>query len=137
MLCEENIHLGDGLFTRIGNISDLSFDDIKIPDYMSNMCIANPESAELTLECDVNADILKKLAGIDLAHGNNTLYHMELASPYQVQKRRHKKKRINKKWAKRYGYKTKFKTVSIQDCTFISKGEGCFDVTGVYESIVG
>lgn len=133
MLCEGSICLGDGRFTRIVNISDISFDDIKIPDYMSNMCIANPASAELTLDCDVNADILKKLTDIDLANGNDTSCSMELASPYQVQKRRHKKKRINKKWAKRYGYKTKFKTVSIQDCTFIPKGEGYFDVTGVYE----
>lgn len=136
MLCEENIHLGDGLFTRIGNISDVSFDDIKIPDYISNMCIANPASAELTLECDVNADTLKKLIGIDLANGNDMSYSIELASPYQVQKRRHKKKRINKKWAKRYGYKTTIKIVSIQNCTFTSKSEDYFDVIGDYESVV-
>jgi hypothetical protein len=134
MLCDGSIRLGDGLFTRIGNVSDISFDDIKIPDYMSNMCIVNPASAELILECDVNADILKKLTGIDLARGNDMSCSMELvASPYKVQKRKHKKKRINKKWAKRYGYKTKFKTVSIQDCAFISKSEGYFDVTGIYE----
>lgn len=134
MLFEGNIRPGGGCFTRIGNISDISFDDIKIPDYMSNMRIVNPAFSELTLECDVNADILKKLTGIDLAHENDmSCCSMELVSPYQVQKRRHKKKRINKKWAKRYGYKTKFKTVSIQDCAFISKSEGHFDVTGVYE----
>lgn len=31
-------------------------------------------------------------------------------NPYLVQVRTHKKKRINKKWAKRYGYITKYKT---------------------------
>lgn len=31
-------------------------------------------------------------------------------NPYLVQVRTHKKKRINKKWAKRYGYVTKYKT---------------------------
>lgn len=137
MLCEGNIRLGDWRFTKIEDISNISFDDGKMPDYMSNVHIANPAAAELTLECDVNADILKELTGIDLAVGNDMSCSMELASPYQVQKRRHKKKRINKKWAKRYGYKTKFKTANIQDCTFISKGEGCFDVTGVYGSMKG
>lgn len=132
MRCNGSIYIDNMPFTKISDDCAISFNDVKVPDYMSNVHIANPEAAELTLECDVNADTLKKITGIDLARGNDMSCSMELASPYQVQKRRHKKKRINKKWAKRYGYETRFKTVSVQDCTFIPKGEGRFDITGVY-----
>ena len=34
-------------------------------------------------------------------------------NPYLIQARTHKKKRINKKWAKRYGYVTKYKSFNI------------------------
>ena len=45
-------------------------------------------------------------------------------NPYLVQARTHKKKRINKKWAKRYGYITKYKsfnTVVFNNTVFITK----------------
>lgn len=130
MRCNGRICLDNMPFTKIGDDCTISFDDAKIPDYMSNVHIANPEAAELTLECDVNVDILKKLTGIDLCSGNGISCSMELASPYKVQKRKHKKKRINKKWAKRYGYETRFKTVSARYCTVIPKTDGRFDITG-------
>ena len=34
----------------------------------------------------------------------------EVKIPKQVQVRKHKKKRINKKWAKKYGYKIEYET---------------------------
>lgn len=43
---------------------------------------------------------------------------------YLVQARIHKKKRINKKWAKRYGYITKYKTfntVVFNNTIFMTK----------------
>ena len=45
-------------------------------------------------------------------------------SPYLIQVRTHKKKRINKKWAKRYGYVTKYKTfntVVFNNIVFMTK----------------
>lgn len=45
-------------------------------------------------------------------------------APYLIQARIHKKKRINKKWAKRYGYTTKYKsfnTVVFNDTIFMTK----------------
>lgn len=137
MRCNGSICIDNMPFTKIGDVCAISFDDVKIPNYMSNVRIANPEADELTLECDVDADMLKKIAGIDLARESDMSCSMELAAPYQVQKRRHKKKRINKKWAKRYGYKTNFKSVKIRDVAFIPQGYGYFDVTGVYESMKG
>ena len=43
---------------------------------------------------------------------------------YLIQVRTHKKKRINKKWAKRYGYVTKYKsfnTVIFNNTVFMTK----------------
>jgi hypothetical protein len=45
-------------------------------------------------------------------------------NPYLTQVRTHKKKRINKKWAKRYGYVTKYKsfnTVVFNNTVFMTK----------------
>lgn len=45
-------------------------------------------------------------------------------SPYLIQARTHKKKRINKKWAKRYGYITKYKsfnTIVFNNTVFMTK----------------
>jgi hypothetical protein len=45
-------------------------------------------------------------------------------SPYLIQARTHKKKRINKKWAKRYGYITKYKsfnTIVFNNTIFMTK----------------
>ena len=45
-------------------------------------------------------------------------------NPYLIQARTHKKKRINKKWAKRYGYVTKYKsfnTVIFNNTVFMTK----------------
>lgn len=45
-------------------------------------------------------------------------------NPYLTQVRTHKKKRINKKWAKRYGYVTKYKsfnTIVLNNTIFMTK----------------
>lgn len=45
-------------------------------------------------------------------------------NPYLIQARTHKKKRINKKWAKRYGYITKYKsfnTIVFNNTIFMTK----------------
>lgn len=45
-------------------------------------------------------------------------------NPYLVQARTHKKKRINKKWAKKYGYVTRYKTfntIVLNNTIFMTK----------------
>lgn len=72
-------------------------------------------TANLTIECGtVNNNALSKLIGKmpdkydnELKVGDKAVY-FEFNSYVQV--RKHKKKRINKKWAKRYGYKCVTKT---------------------------
>ena len=64
--------------------------------------IANPMS--LTIECgNINNGVLTKLTG-------KVPNKYDIALDVLVQRRRHRKKRINKKWAKRYGYKCVTKT---------------------------
>lgn len=46
-------------------------------------------------------------------------WHMEYEANILVQARRHRKKRINKKWAKRYGYKTARQKVKF-DCAQVT-----------------
>lgn len=49
--------------------------------------------------------------------------------PKMVQARMHKKKRINKKWAKRYGYKTIYETkrAKVMDVTIDNVIEFCYE----------
>lgn len=50
------------------------------------------------------------------------LFDVSYGSPRQVQVRRHKKKRINKKWAKRYGYKTVIVEHMLTNCSITHTG---------------
>ena len=54
---------------------------------------------------------------------------MDAEVPKVVQIKTHKKKRINKKWAKRYGYKTVYETkkAKVMDVTIDNVVEFCRD----------
>ena len=108
----------------------IEFDANDIPEYVKSIYCPMSIEAEANFECDVDAKILKKLTGIDLAHGSDfTGYTIQFHQPVQVQVRRHKKKRINKKWAKRYGYKTVFKSVKFEEAR-VEPNKNGFDILG-------
>lgn len=115
----------------IGTIDcEIEFDANDIPEYVKSIRCPMSVEAKASFECDVDAKILKKLTGIDLAHGSDfTGYTILFQQPVQVQVRRHKKKRINKKWAKRYGYKTVFKSIELKEAYVEPNGNG-FDILG-------
>lgn len=73
---------------------------------MEEKCVKKFDRAEgsFTLESDKAFDIdkLLKIFGVDIS-GKPDLYTVQYSKTIQV--RKHKKKRINKKWIKRYGYK--------------------------------
>lgn len=113
----------DGVeFAGIGDL-DVAFEDGEIPEYITSIHNPLSASAEFSCECEVNPQLLAKVTGVDLAQLGDlaTGFSLKCSSPYQVQKRRHKKKRINKKWAKRYGYVTKFAEVTLQDVSLVDK----------------
>lgn len=60
-----------------------------------------PESFELDLSAEYDALELIKVLGLDKANQPD-MYDVTIQKPIQI--RKHKKKRVNKKWAKQYGY---------------------------------
>ena len=138
-------HIGSGtLYTSpihsISNISkpikidtmdcETEFDANDVPEYVKSIHCPMSIEAEANFECDIDAKTFKKLTGIDLAHDSDiTGCTVLFNQPVQVQVRRHKKKRINKKWAKRYGYKTVFKSIKLEEA-YVEPNENGFDILG-------
>lgn len=64
--------------------------------------LRSPQSFEFELKSDLNVPVFKELS---LMGGGPQPFYMEWDAVRWEQIRKHKKKRINKKWAKRYGYR--------------------------------
>ena len=109
---------------------ETEFDANDIPEFVKSIHCPMSIEAEVNFECDIDTKILKKITGIDLDHGSDfTGCTVLFNQPVQVQVRRHKKKRINKKWAKRYGYKTMFKSIKLEEA-YVKPNENGFDILG-------
>ena len=133
MECVGKLRFGSSYFAEINCILEISLDDGIIPEYISNFHISDPTSSELSYECDINLNLANAITGIDLAHGADMSCSMELRSARQVQKRKHKKKRINKKWAKRYGYITVFDDIKIRGCALVEHNDYDMELVGTPE----
>lgn len=81
-----------------------------------SMKLRNPYnvSEEFNGTAIINKDLLDKLT----KPSPDSTYTIEAITPVQVQARTHKKKRINKKWLKRYGYKQIFKPIKFKNVSF-------------------
>ena len=107
---------------------EITFDMDKIPNWVTNFNPIMSPDAEMSWECECGVNIgpgLAKLFGLDLANGSDaTCTSMILKSPRQVQVRRHKKKRINKKWNKKFGphYITTFQVYQLEGVRFDQNG---------------
>ena len=116
-------------FDHIGRAFEIDNDSM-LPEYIKRFSVPMSADAEVSFECDIDTSLFAKLIGIDLADGQDaTCASMIFQKPYQVQRKHHKKKRINKKWAKRYGYVTKFKTYCMDEVS-IEQNEGTLSFTG-------
>lgn len=120
-----SLYIKDEYLTN--NLPDITFPGDDIPEYVRSFNLADPTSAEATFEVEVDAPMFKKIVGIDLSNAQS--FSAEYSEPYQEQRRKHKKKRINKKWAKRYGYVTKFRKWRIKEMTFTGKNNFEFEAT--------
>lgn len=108
---------------------DVSFDASDIPHYITSITPKLSASAEFTMEAEIDGDALANLLGFHMAAGKN--FTVEYSEPILVQARRHHKKRIDKKWRKRYGYKTIFRKKQLTDCVVKFEGSGdMLSVTG-------
>lgn len=109
-------------------LPEITFPDNDIPNYVDSLYQSNPADAEAVIETEINSTLFSKHFGMDLSACQS--FSAELSEPYQVQRRTHKKKRINKKWAKRYGYETKFRKWRINELSLIDRDNFEFEATG-------
>ena len=96
----------------------------ELPKYITGIRAPLSIDAEMSFEIDLNVPEFMKLTRIDIACGKDmTTATLICRDSYQVQRKRHKKKRINKKWAKKYGYVTKFRNYQLENVEFHQDGE--------------
>lgn len=84
----------------------------EVNDYLLEHIDGSPESIhalitqgyEISFEVQVDAELMKRLFGYE-DNLKNDVYDFSFS--YLVPRRTHKKRRIAKKWLKRYGYKEK------------------------------
>ena len=112
---------------RIGRTFEINNDGM-LPKYVKRFTSPMSADAEISFECDINASLFAKLTGVDLAQGRDaTCASVIFQKPYQVQRRHHKKKRIQKKWIKRYGWRVQsYKKEKLNNVMFTECGDGSF-----------
>lgn len=127
-----SLFIGDFEYTLSDRLDNLEIIDGALPEFLTPIPnLALSKDASMSFECDVNAPLFEQLFGVDLALGGDRVSNMTLRFeyPYLVQVRKHRKKRINKKWAKRYGFKYMFKVVDLEDVE-IENHDGEIDILG-------
>ena len=117
------LYLSNGTkFMELSNIDDVSMDiTSEISD--KEFCrFNNSINCELTSDNSyINKELLDKMTTVD-----SSKCAFITSIPYAIQIRKHKKNRINKKWAKKYGYRLKFIKVKTKDATYNTQ-TGDFD----------
>ena len=103
---------------------EFAMDMKELPKYITGIRAPLSIDAEMSFEMELNVPEFMKLTRIDIACGKDmTTATLICLDPYQVQRKRHKKKRINKKWAKKYGYATKFRNYKLENVEIHQDGE--------------
>lgn len=125
------INLESGSFVPFIPDINLGKDGSNVPNYVKSVNYPLSASEEFTMELEIDGDLLASTFGVDLASGKDFSVEYN-ASPELVQIKRHKKKRINKKWAKRYGYNAVIKRCSMKNCSIslINGNEDSLTVIG-------
>ena len=106
---------------------EFAMDMEELPKYITGIRAPLSIDAEMSFEMDLNVPEFMKLTRIDIACGKDMTATLICRGPYQVQRKRHKKKRINKKWAKKYGYVTKFRNYKLENVEIHQDG-GILDI---------
>lgn len=87
-----------------------------IPNYVLGMLLIPSASADFSIEVDIDGDAYADALGAQWSRGQ--IFTVLLSDPVLKQLRSHRKKRINKKWRKRYGLVSTFQKSSIvSSCT--------------------
>lgn len=109
------LYLSDGTkFMELSNIEDISMDITPEISDKEFFPLISSMSCELTFDNSyVNEELLNKITTVDPSE-----CAFITSIPYAVQVRKHRKKRINKKWAKIYGYRLQFIEGRTKDATY-------------------
>ena len=103
-------------FIKTAEYSDAMMKTVSIPT-KENMEIFKKATTSLKdisftfSNCNINADLFSKLCGTIPPKPEKYI----IITKVFVQRRKHHKNRINKKWAKRYGFKEKFYYYNVAD----------------------
>jgi len=114
------------------------FDEVELsanseykPLQISKRSLSPPKEA--TISCSIthiDTDLINKLFG--MPQDNSEEFECKVKVPIGfIQRRKHKKKRINKKWLKRYGLKPIYKILDGRGRQ-ISKEKGIIDIEGEF-----
>lgn len=103
-------------------------------DYALSAIKTASKALEFELESKFNIPVFNELVG-ELSRPQP--FYMEYDGVRHEQIRKHKKKRINKKWAKRYGYREVPCRYRIENCYIHHKLFNDFEVRGDIPKIVG
>lgn len=89
------------------------------PEWVKSFAPVFSTTPEISFEfeCGCNEKFVGRILGYDPGLGPDATCTVICTGPYEIHIKRHKKKRINKKWNKRYGEKTitKFKKYELSD----------------------
>ncbi len=110
---------------EVMNISPPSLSNIEQEPFRfsSSEKIEIPMSMSASFDCEpININNLKILVSDSLS----SKCKMEMDVPKWTQVRKHRCKRINKKWAKRYGYRVTYKRVGLDIDTITDNRDGTF-----------
>lgn len=125
------LYLDGTKFASDVHLEQISFENGEVPEYITSIDCPLSASEEVSFECEVDVPKFSQLMGVDLArNGDLTGFTVECNAPHLVQIRRHRKKRINKKWAKRYGYKIVLKRVRMTDVSLTQKDADLLEFIG-------
>ena len=121
-----SLYMNDELLVK-SKLEEISFPENEIPEYIRSINIPISKSAEFSIEAEIDSRLYSEHIGSALNMGDT--FSITFKEPYKVQRRKHKKKRINKKWAKKYGYITKFRTYQVDEVRFTDNGCFQFEAT--------
>lgn len=121
----------NGEISELGTIKniDLSVDEVQAPYTDTTDYILNSDTKTASIDIQNNREEIEELLNLITEATKNIInytvpYYRVICTTKCVQNRTHKRKRINKKWAKRYGY-TYYETqpypiIQIQDTFYMT-----------------
>lgn len=133
---ENNISFGSGILyiddILVSNaVDDMEVSDTSVSSVDESFSTIAAHAAEFECEIEAVSSLFSELAGQD----SESTFQLEYDCTRYEQVRKHKKKRINKKWAKRYGYREVPCHAILKNARFTHDQDGMFVIMSDCPSI--